>query len=184
MDDRDSAALEQGLSAVRLAPRDQGVLEMIVVRPEPDRRRVLSEGRLDPREGLVGDRWARERHEDPRWRARHPNVQVSLINRRLLELIAGERSRWPLAGDNLVVDFDLSVENLPAGQRLAVGSVILEITSEPHRGCAKLARRYGDAARELVNSPVGEALRLRGVFARVIQAGLVRVGDPVRKVGA
>ena len=43
------------------------------------------------------------------------------MNARVIELVAGQRDRWPLAGDQLYVDLDLQYENLPPGTRLQVG---------------------------------------------------------------
>ena len=94
----------------------------------------------------------------------------------------GSRERWPLAGDQLYVDLDLSVENLPAGTRLAVGDAVVEITPEPHTGCAKFSARFGTDALKFVNKPPGRELRLRGVNARVVTPGTVRPGDAISKL--
>jgi MOSC domain-containing protein YiiM len=83
-------------------------------------------------------------------------MQLTIINSRLLALIAQRRGRWPMAGDQLVVDLDLSVENLPPGRRLALGSAIIEVTAQPHTGCDKFAARFGRAARAWVSSPIGK----------------------------
>ncbi len=101
---------------------------------------------------------------------------------RLAALVAGERERWPLAGDQLYVDLDLAVDNLPPGTRLAVGMAVIEITPHPHTGCAKFSARFGSDALRFVNSPDGRALRLRGINARVVEAGIVRLGDAIRKL--
>ena len=167
-----------GLDEIRAAPADVGVLELIARRPAVDEREVLEEGELDVEVGLVGDSWS-HRGKHP-----HPEAQVTLMNSRAAALVAGERERWPLAGDQLYVDLDLSGENLPPGTRLAIGSAVLEVTDAPHLGCGKFAARYGDDARELVNSPEGVALNLRGINARVVAGGVVRCGDAVRKLAS
>ena len=100
----------------------------------------------------------------------------------VLELIAGERARWALAGDQLYVDLDLSAANLPPGTRLAIGSSVLEVTAQPHAGCRKFVDRFGLDALMFVNSPVGKRLHLRGINARVAQPGVVRRGDLIRKL--
>jgi MOSC domain-containing protein YiiM len=104
------------------------------------------------------------------------------MNSRCAALLARDRSRWPLAGDQLYVDLDLSHENLPTGQRLAIGEAVIQITEIAHTGCADFAARYGAAALRFVNSQAGKRLRLRGVYARIIQDGLIRVGDRVVKL--
>jgi MOSC domain-containing protein YiiM len=109
-------------------------------------------------------------------------MQLNIMGARALALVAGERSRWPLAGDQLIVDLDLSGENLPPGTRLGIGSAIVEVTAEPHTGCGKFVERFGLDAQKLVNSPAGRQLNLRGINARVVQPGTVRVGDLVAKI--
>ena len=83
----------------------------------------------------------------------NPDAQLTLMNARVVALVAGERERWPLAGDQLYVDLDLSADNLPPGTRLAVGSAVIEVTPEPHTGCAKFSARFGSEALRFVNSP-------------------------------
>ena len=104
------------------------------------------------------------------------------MNSRVLEALAGPIDRWPLAGDQLYADLDLSEANLPAGTRLAVGESVIEVTAKPHLGCAKFTRRFGLDAKRWVNSEAGMKLRLRGVNARVVQPGVIRVGDRVEKL--
>jgi len=170
----DLSTLEAGLDEIRRAPIDDGKLELIVRRPTVDEREVLDEGHLDPADGLVGDDWIN--------RGADPERQITVANARAVALVAQSRDRWALAGDQLYVDFDLSDENTPPGTRLEVGSAILEVTEPPHRGCKKYAARFGLDALRFVNSEVGYALNLRGVNARVVQSGVVRPGDVVKKL--
>lgn len=169
------AELEAGLDHIRQSPKNHGTLELIVRRPKVDGREVLEEGELDLVHGLVGDTW------EVRGR---PNIeaQLNIMNSRAVALIAQDEERWALAGDQLYVDLDLSEENLPAGTRLAIGSAVIEITAKPHTGCEKFVARSGREAREFVNSPEGKQLHLRGVCARVVQAGMIHPGDKVSKV--
>lgn len=112
----------------------------------------------------------------------HPDVQICIMNSRCISLIARKRDNWPPAGDNLFIDLDLSPENLPAGQRLAVGSAIIEVTDVPHAGCAKFIERYGRDACVFVNTGEGKKLRLRGIYAKVVRDGVVTVADRVTKL--
>lgn len=180
---RSDEELAAGLATIRQSPADAGTVEMIVRRPAQDEREVLEEGRLTTDDGLVGDHWrARGSRSTPDGSA-NPECQLTLMNARLVDLLAGgDRQAWPLAGDQLYVDLDLSVENLPAGTRLAIGTARIEVTEPPHTGCAKFSARFGSEAMRFVNSPAGRALRLRGLNARVVEPGEVRCGDAVRRL--
>ena len=174
--------LEAGLDYIRNSPKDDGVIEMIVCRPGEGRRRVLDEGRFDPAVGLMGDNWKIRFSRDSPDGLPDPDTQLNIMNSRVVALIAAERGRWPLAGDQLYVDFDLSNGNLPPGSRIGIGDAIIEITPPPHTGCKKFVARFGIEAMKFVNSPTGKKLNLRGVNARVIKPGTIRVGDRIRKI--
>jgi len=176
------AELETGLDAIRQSPKNEGVIALIVRRPQVDAREVLEEGELDLVEGLVGDTWKVRRSSRTSDGSPHPDMQLNIMNARVIALLASEKSRWPLAGDQLFIEMDLSSENAPPGTRLALGSAVIEITDQPHTGCKKFAARFGLDALKLANSPVGRQLQLRGVNARVVQSGVIRVGDLVKKL--
>ena len=155
---------------------------MIVRRPEVGVREVLPEGQLDLIEGLVGDSWkARTSRRTPDG-SPHPDMQLNLMNARVVALVSQDKQRWPLAGDQLFVDFDLSEANVPAGTKLAIGSAVIEVTAEPHTGCSKFIERFGLDAMKFVNAEERRDLHLRGINARVVQPGSLRVGDSITKL--
>lgn len=176
--------MEAGLDFVCRAPRQTGTLELIVRRPHGDAREVLQEGQLSPQDGLVGDNWKRRGSMGAPVSPGQVERQITIMNSRLIDLLAGDRQRWALAGDQLFVDLDLSESNLPPGTRLAVGSAILEITAAPHSGCKKFAARFGLEALQLLSNPSHKGLRLRGIYARVVQAGIIHAGDQVQKLAS
>jgi hypothetical protein len=174
------AELEAALAYLRSSPKT-GALRLIVRRPAPNPREALDDASLDEDGGLVGAGGrARGRRSTPDGSS-NPEVQITMMNARCIELVAGGRERWALAGDQLFADLDLSEDHLPPGCRLALGSAVIEVTAPPHTGCKKFVERFGVDAMKFVNSPEGRRLRLRGLHARVVLAGRVRVGDLVRK---
>jgi MOSC domain-containing protein YiiM len=155
------------------------VVELIVRRPSEGEREVLDVAELDLEQGLVGDRWHASAAADGE--PLDTSAQLTLMSVGALEQIEPDRERWPLAGDQLYVDLDLAYETLPAGTLLEIGSAVIEVTETPHTGCGKFTARFGSAATRLVNSQDGRRLRLRGMNARVVEPGLVRTGDTIRK---
>jgi len=178
---RSELELEAALDEIRGAPREAGVVELIARRPTYGEREVIGEALLDPALGLVGDSW----HVRPSRRTADgspdPERQLTLMGSRAIAALAGERERWPIAGDQLYVDLDLGLENLPAGTQLVVGTAVLEVSAAPHTGCDKFTARFGSDASRWLNTAAGRSLNLRGINARVVTGGVVRRGDVIRK---
>ena len=176
--------LEAGLGLICDAPKGGGRLVLVVRRPSVGERDLPAEAVIGQVAGLNGDNWlARGSKLTPDGLA-DPQRQITVMNARVAELVAGGTARMPLAGDQLFVDFDIGVDNLPAGTLLAVGQVVLRVSEEPHLGCAKFVERFGREAMRFVNSRTGRKLRLRGMNTRVVVPGTVRVGDRVTKSAA
>ena len=167
--------IESQMNQAEQSPQDQGILEYIVLRLPDEQRATPQEAEVSPDGGLQGDRWARPNSPNP-------GAQISVMNSRFLRIIAGDDTRMPLAGDNLLVDLDLSEGNLPTGTQLQIGTATFEVTDVPHTGCQKFQRRYGKDALEFVNGETYKAQRLRGLFIRTIQAGKIQTGDSIRKL--
>src|SRR4029077_19480405 len=174
--------LEAGLDEIARSPKDGGVVEMIVRRPDVGEREILQEGRLDLPDGLVGDSWKRRSSRRTKDGTPHPDMQLNLMNARVVALVSQDKARWHLAGDQLFVDFDLSEANVPAGTKLAIGSAVIEVTAEPHTGCSKFIERFGLDAMKFVNADERRDLHLRGINARVVQPGSLRAGDTISKL--
>jgi MOSC domain-containing protein YiiM len=169
-----TAGPEERLAHIARSPRDDGTVEMIVRRPAVDRREIVTQARVEPGSGLEGDSWGSRPHPSS-------EAEITLMNARCIALLAGDVDRWPLAGDQLYVDIDLSTANLPPGARLRIGTVLLEVSGRPHTGCSKFSARFGAEALAFVNSDEGKAMRLRGMNCRVVEGGVVSAGDRVTK---
>lgn len=179
---RSTEELEALLDEIRSAPADGGVIEMIVRRPAEGEREVVDEAELDIENGMLGDDWlARSGRRSPGAEPSREN-QLTIMNSRAAAAVAVTKDRWPLAGDQLYVDMDLGIENLPPGTRLALGGAVVEVSAVPHAGCAKFSERFGPRALRFVNVGAGRELRLRGLNARIVSGGVVKVGDTVEKL--
>lgn len=171
------AHLDASLGSILDSPRDSGLVVLVVRRPAVGERELPAEAMLDAASGLVGDNWLDRGSRSTPDGSADPQRQVTVMNARVAELVAGGTDRMPLAGDQLYVDLDISVANLPAGSMLAVGGAILEVSDAPHLGCVKFVERFGPDAMSFVNSRVGRQLRLRGMNTTVVRPGVIRPGD-------
>jgi len=174
--------LEAGMDHIRQSPKNEGILKMIVRRPNVDEREALYEGELSTTEGLVGDTWKSRGSSHTADGSPSVNAQITIMNARAIALLAPDEEHWSLAGDQLYIDMDLSDDNIPPGTQLTIGSAIVEVSAQPHSGCKKFSSRFGVEAMKFVNSPEGKQLHLRGINTKVIQAGIIRVGDAVMKI--
>ena len=174
--------LEAGLDHIRQSPKDSGLLDLIVCRPAVNERKILDIAELDVEMGLIGDTWPRRGSSKTADGGPHPEMQINIMNSRAVALVAQQRDRWSLAGDQLFIDMDLSKDNLPAGSRFSIGTAIIEVTAPPHTGCQKFVARFGLEAMKFVNSEIGRQLCLRGINAKIVQSGRIEVGELAKKI--
>ncbi|WP_420609191.1 MOSC domain-containing protein [Candidatus Poriferisodalis sp.] len=179
---RSTGELAAALPHIREAPGSTGTIELIVRRPGEDAREVLDVAEINDAEGVAGDTWNQRGSPSSVDGGPHPDAQITIMSARAAAAVIGPVERWPLAGDQIYADLDISHETLPAGAQLRLGDAILEVTAKPHRGCAKFAARFGRDALRFVNTGEGRDLRMRGVNCRVIQPGTVRPGDPITRL--
>ncbi len=176
--------LDAMLDDIRAAPTEAGVVELMVRRPAPGEREVVHEMSLDVADGLVGDSWRTRGSSSMPDGSADPRAQLTVMNARAAAAIAGDVSRWPLAGDQVYADLDIGIAHLPPGSRLTIGDAEIEVSEKPHTGCAKFSSRFGPDALRFVSTPEGRSLRLRGMNTWVTKSGTVRVGDRIRLSGA
>jgi len=174
--------LEAGMADIRTSPVDAGRVERIARRPATGEREVVDAATLDAQLGVVGDGWADRGSKRMPDGSSDPEAQVTIMNSRVAALLAGGSIGWEIAGDQLYVDLDLSQDNLPPGTRLWVGTAMVEVSAVPHHGCVQFSARFGPDALRFASTPSGQQLRLRGVNTRIVESGIVRTGDLVRKV--
>lgn len=174
--------LELGIDEIKESPKDNGLIEMIVRRPETETREIINSCEISLVNGLEGDNWKARGSSSTPDNSADPEAQITLMNSRVIQLLSGDKENWQWAGDQFFVDMDLGIENLPPHSRIQIGSVILEISATPHTGCKKFSGRFGVEALAFISTPLGKSLRMRGVNAKVIQAGQIKVGDVIRKV--
>lgn len=181
---RTTAELEEFSATLGSVPKDDGTVQLVVSRPGPGEREVLDVGHLDLVTGLVGDTWSQRPSTRSADGGPHSRMQLNVMSWPVAAFLAVDEARVPLAGDQLYLDLDLSHDNLPVGTRVVFGdpeapSSVIEVTEEPHTGCAKFVARFGTEAMRFVGGRRGQALRLRGLNAVVVAPGAVRPGDRV-----
>jgi len=170
------AELNDSIGPILDSPTDGGTVEMLIVRPTENARITPESAEVSPELGMHGDHWSMGKYRE------YPDIQIAIMNSRVLDLVSGGRDRWSLAGDNIIADLDLSQANLVPGQKLALGTAVLEITEEAHEGCKKFSSRFGADALRFVNLGRAKELRLRGIYARVVEPGTISVGDQISKL--
>lgn len=162
-------------------PTDNGEVAALVIRPETDEREVVDTIHVVPGQGIIGDNYVARGNDRTPDGSAHPEAQICVMNAAVLDVIAdGDRDRWQLAGDQILVDFDLSTDNIPNGSRVSIGTAVLEVANKPHRGCPKFGARFGTEARVFANSDPVQ--RYRGINVMVVSEGDISVGDKITKI--
>jgi MOSC domain-containing protein YiiM len=169
--------LEALWSAAPAPPRERGTVRLLTIRRAPSMHETPHSVEVTVEGGLVGDRWSQAIERDP-----ERESQVTLMNATVAELVAAGVQPLHEAGDNILVDYDIGVDNLPVGSRLRIGMAVLEVSATPHTGCSKFSGRFGQDALRWVNWRYWRDRRLRGVNARVVRSGIVSIGDPVERI--
>lgn len=165
--------LERNWTALPPASIGSGAVQLIVLRSGDGNHATPAQASLTPDEGLIGDRWLVNEK-------RTVDSHISFIDSRVARLlVGGQADRLHLPGDNFHVDLDLSEAALPVGTRLRLGTALVEISGKPHAGCKKFEARLGADALRWVNEKDRKARRLRGVYAQILSAGVVALGQAV-----
>ncbi len=174
--------LQIGLEEIISSPKQTGTVEMIVSRPKIGTRKILKTAELDQHLGLIGDNWYDRDASSTQKKSPDKELQITIMNSRVIQLITQKHDQWPLAGDQLYIEMDVSRKNLPPGSLLEIGSALLQVSEKPHTGCKKFSERFGLDALKFISSKQGRVLSLRGINASIIKSGIVQTGDKVIKV--
>lgn len=175
--------LSTRVGALDPAPTNNGSVTALVIRPETDAREIVDTIHVVPGQGIVGDNYIARGNKRTSNGKAHPEAQICVMNASVLDVFAdGDRDRWQLAGDQILVDFDISTDNVPAGTRFAIGTAVLEVANKAHNGCPKFADRFGMDARRFANSDPVQ--RHRGINAMVVTEGDISTGDTITKIEA
>ncbi|MFN5998577.1 MAG: MOSC domain-containing protein [Paracoccaceae bacterium] len=169
--------LTAALPGVLSAPKTGSAVELLCLRPDYGQRRFVDEVTVTKASGIPGERWGTAPWLKLPDGSGHPGIQVSILPRRVLDLVWRNRESVVYPGDTFVCDLDMTEANLPAGQLLAVGTAALRVSEVWNDACAKWKVRHGEAAFDWVRAH--PELRLRGVLCSVEQDGVIRNGDAV-----
>ena len=173
--------LEAGLNHILKAPKENGIVQLIVCRPKIEIRETLKIAKLDKEVGLVGDNWNDRGSSSMPDNSSDMEAQLTIMNSRVISLMTPSIDQWQLAGDQLYIDMDLSRNNLIPGRQIKIGSAVVEVSKKPHTGCKKFSNRFGIDALKFVSTTLGQELALRGINTRIVQSGIVQTGDVVKK---
>lgn len=107
----------------------------------------------------------------------HPDRQLNLMSYETLTILRGQGfyTEPGQMGEQIVIH-QLDVDKLAEGARLQLGSEAVIEVVKPRTGCDKF-ERIQKKSPSLVQGQMG-------VMAKVITGGVIRVGDPVKRVQA
>ncbi len=164
------------------APKDHAPILTLCVRPNEGERTFVSKMQLDPKQGVVGDRWIRKTWMYLEDGSPDPRIQVCLLGSRVLQLIRRDPDGMTYPGDNIIADMDFSEANMPVGQRLKIGTTVIEVSDVFNTACSKWNERHGNDSLKWINLPENKPHRLRGILCKVVQPGEVTLTDSIQKI--
>jgi len=170
------------LPHILAAPKDAGAIDHLCFRPSRGTRTFPASLTLTKAEGIPGDRWLKEPWQRLSDGTPDPDLQVSILPARVLDLIWRARETTTHPGDTIVADLDLGVANLPPGSLLQAGTAVLRVSGYFNEACVKWKTRHGKAATDFITAPGHAPLRLRGIICAVAADGVVVATDHLRVI--
>lgn len=174
--------LQAALPLVMAAPKDKGQIDSLCLRPKRNQRQLVQELTLTVDQGIPGERWLTQPWLTLEDGSPDPRIQVSVLSKRVMDLVWRDPENTVHPGDPIVADMDLSQDNLPVGTRLQAGTAVIEVSDAFNEGCVKWKVRYGSDAKDWITLPGNVPLRLRGILCRVVQDGVVSMNDRLTKL--
>ncbi|MFT5632095.1 MAG: hypothetical protein ACI9HB_003282 [Gammaproteobacteria bacterium] len=176
------AECEDALSTILAAPKSGAIVEQLCLRPGFSERSFPELLELTVAGGIIGERWTKAPWLTLSDGTPDPRIQVSILSKRVMDLCWRDRENTHHPGDTMIVDMDLGVENLPNGTRLGIGSAVVEVSDKFNTACIKWQGRYGAESLRWLNLRKNRDYRLRGILCRIVQDGVVRLGDELARV--
>lgn len=176
--------LDSKMAWIQQAPKDSASIKQLCLRPKSGERLFTERLELCPERGVVGDRWLHHTWIYLLDGSPDPRLQVSLLPTRIWELACKpfEDQGVLHPGDTFIADLDCSEKNLPTGQRLQVGSAVIEVSDIFNTACSKWRDRYGNKSIQWINRPHNRPLRLRGILCSIVTGGTVSLSDRIEKL--
>lgn len=171
---------QQAVEHAQSAPIGAGRVDFLINRPSEGVHVPVRELYLDVDSGIHGDRWQKTAWLRLPDGSPDPRVQVSLTNTRVMQCFTGTEVDAVFGcGDNIYTDLNLSETHLPVGMRVQIGKAVIEVSDVMNDACGKFVQRFGKDAFNYIRQSQNLPLRLRGLFARIVRSGAIRIGDPI-----
>lgn len=174
--------LMAALPHVLAAPRE-GPVTQLCLRPGYGQRAYPERITMTRDRGIPGERWLTApwlKLPDGR---PDPSIQVSILPKRVLDLVWHEGDAAVHPGDPIIADILTTEEALPEGALLQAGTAVLRVGWYFNNACVKWKTRYGRDAKDWITRDGHPPLRLRGILCSVEQDGEVALGDILRRIG-
>ncbi len=174
--------LQAAIPHILDAPKDNVPIYSLCLRPDYGERQIVNEIQFTKEFGIPSERWSTAAWMKLPDGQPDPRIQVSILNKRVMDLVWLDRENTPHPGDPIVADIDTSEANMPVGTLLRIGSTTVRVSDAFNDACVKWKVRYGKDAKDWIVRPDNIKHKLRGLLCEVVEDGWVRSGDVIQKV--
>jgi len=174
--------LDRALPDVLAAPKTDAPISLLCIRSDYNQRHYPDRISMTRAGGVAGDFEMSQPWLELADGIADPRIQVSILPKRVLDLVWLDREKQAHPGDTIIADLDMSHDNLPAGSLIRVGTAVLCVSDIWNEGCVKWKVRYGRDAYKWASNPAHEVHRLRGVLCSIEQDGEATLSDTIVKL--